>query len=445
MRKGFNSRFGAIAAAAGSAIGLGNIWRFPYIAGENGGGAFIFLYIVIVVIVGLPMLISEFSLGRFTQKNVFGTFRKLAPGTKWYAIGVLGIISAFTVLSFYIVVSGWTVSFLIDTIKGTYMNMSSSEIQSSFYSFSQSGTKPLPYIALFLFCTAFIVAMGIEKGIERYNKILMPMLLFILFILCVNSFTLSGFKEGMEFIFKPDFSKINTSVALNALGQVFFSLSIGMGTMMTYGSYIRKTDNMLFTSTTVAIADVLIAILAGIAIFPAVFSFGIEPASGPELVFITLPNIFGQMIGGYYLSILFFMLLFVAAITSSVSAMEVVIAYITEEMKWSRNKAVIMTTATLFITGALCSLSLQPNSPISIGGVSLFDICNIGSSSYLMPIGGFFIVLFIGWVFSKQAMQKELSSGGRYKIIYYPFFNFIVKFVAPIAISVIFLSQIGIL
>ncbi|MEG1649356.1 MAG: sodium-dependent transporter [Rikenellaceae bacterium] len=445
MRKGFSSRFGAIAAAAGSAIGLGNIWRFPYIAGENGGGAFIFLYIVIVIVIGLPMLMSEFTLGRYTQKNVFGTFRKLAPGTKWYAIGVLGIISAFAVLSFYIVVSGWTVAFLIDAIKGTYMNMSSGEIQSSFETFSESGMGALPYIALFLIVTAFIVALGIEKGIERYNKILMPMLVFIILILCINSFTLSGFKEGIEFIFKPDFSKITTTVALNALGQVFFSLSIGMGTMMTYGSYIRKTDNLLFTSTTVAFADATIAILAGIAIFPAVFSYGIEPASGPELVFITLPNIFGQMIGGYYLSILFFILLFVAALTSAVSAMEVVIAYITEEFKWSRNKAVITTTITLLITGGLCSLSMKPDSPISIGGVSLFDICNIGSSSYLMPIGGFFIVLFMGWVFSKQALQKELSSGGRYKIIYYPFFNFIVKFVAPIAISMIFLSQIGIL
>lgn len=445
MRKGFNSRFGAIAAAAGSAIGLGNIWRFPYVAGESGGGAFIFVYLLIILVVGLPMLISEFSLGRYTQKNVFGTFRKLAPGTKWDLIGVLGIISAYFVLSFYVVVSGWTFAFLIDAVKGTFMDMSPVEIKGSFEDLSQSTTRPLYYIAGFLGIVSIVVAMGIEKGIERFNKVLMPMLFAILIILCVNSFTLSGFQEGIEFIFKPDFSKINTRVALDALGQVFFSLSIGMGTMMTYGSYIRKEDNMLFTSTTVAIADVFIALLAGIAIFPAVFSFGIEPASGPELVFVTLPNIFGQMFGGYYLSILFFVLLFVAALTSAVSAMEVVIAFIVEELKIKRARAVALVAVTLLIMGSLCSLSQLPDSSLKIAGVSLFDFCNNGSSMYLMPIGGFFIVLFVGWKFSKNEMRRELSSDGRYKTIYYPFFMFIVKFVAPIAISIIFLFQLGLI
>ena len=446
MRKGFNSRFGAIAAAAGSAIGLGNIWRFPYVVGENGGGAFLFIYLMIIILVGLPMLISEFTIGRYTQKNIFGTFNSLAPKKPWYLIGVLGIISAVFMLSFYIVVSGWTVSFLIDAIMGVHMNMSSVEITESFNNFSHSGTEPLAYVILFLFITAFVVVMGIQKGIERSNKILMPLLLIILLVLCINSASLDGFKEGLSFIFKPDFSKITTDIVLNALGQAFFSLSIGMGTMMTYGSYIRKEDNMLSTSATVALMDVFIALLAGIAIFPAVFTFGIEPAAGPELVFITLPNIFAKMTGGYILGILFFLLLFVAALTSAISAMEVVVASLTEELKWSRNRAVTVLTLTILVTGTLSSLSLNPDFAISIFGITLFDFFDKGVSLYLMPIGGFFIIIFAGWIFSKSKYQQELSSNGRYNIsLYFPILRFIIKFVAPVAIAAIFMSEIGLI
>ncbi len=446
MRRGFNSRFGAIAASAGSAIGLGNIWRFPYVAGENGGGAFLFIYLIIILVIGLPMLISEFTIGRYTQKNIFGTFNELAPKKPWYLIGVLGIVSAVFVLSFYVVVSGWTVSFLIDAITGAQMSMTSGEITESFKSFSTSGTEPLIYIILFLLITAGVVAMGIQKGIERSNKVLMPMLLLILFILCVNSFTLDGFKEGVSFIFKPDFSKITTDVVLNALGQAFFSLSIGMGTMMTYGSYIRKQDNMLFTASSVAFMDIFIALLAGIAIFPAVFTFGIEPASGPDLVFITLPNIFAQMPGGYFLGILFFLLLFVAALTSAISVMEVVIASLTEEFKWGRMKSVAILTLVILVTGTFASLSLNPDLAINVLGVSLFDIFDKGVSLYLMPIGGLFIMLFAGWVFGKERYKKELSSSGTYNVTYYfTILRFIIKFVAPVAIAVIFMSEVGFL
>ncbi|MFI3315385.1 MAG: sodium-dependent transporter [Rikenellaceae bacterium] len=443
MRKGFSSNFGAIAAAAGSAIGLGNIWRFPYIAGESGGGAFIFVYLLIIAFVGLPMLIAEFSLGRNTQKNAFGVFKQLATNRKWYNVGVLGIVSSFIMLSFYVVIAGWTLAFLINAIKGIYMSMSSAEIQNSFHEFTTSGIAPLPYIALFLISTALIVMSGVDKGIERFNKILMPVLLILLMILCINSFTLDGFKEGIEFIFKPDFSKINADVALNALGQAFFSLSIGMGTMMTYGSYIRTKDNMLFTSSAVAISDVIIALLAGVAIFPAVFTYDIAPSSGPELVFITLPNIFAQMYGGYYLSILFFILLFVAALTSSVSALEVIIACVTEELKWSRKKGVYITTLLLMIMGGVCSLSMAPDSILKIGSKSLFDIFNDGTSIYLMPIGGFFIMIFTGWVLSDKIFKDELSSNGLYKVKYFKLLIFIVKYIAPLAISTIFLSELG--
>ena len=308
-RGSFGSRFGAIAAAAGSAIGLGNIWRYPYVVGENGGAAFILLYLLIVFLIGLPCLMSEFALGRFTRKNVFGAFRKLAPKKKWYLIGVLGIVTSFVILAFYSVVAGWTVAFLKDSLINEFSGLSAAAIGSNFDGFVASGWEPLLWTFLFCLITALIVMLGIENGIERYNKIMMPMLLAILLVLCINSFSLDGFKEGIAFLFRPDFSKITVDVALSALGQAFFSLSLGMGTMMTYGSYIRRQDNLLFTSSTVAIADLSIAILAGIAIFPAVFSFGIEPGSGPDLVFKTLPNIFGQMTGGYLLGILFFLLL----------------------------------------------------------------------------------------------------------------------------------------
>ena len=444
-RGSFGSRFGAIAAAAGSAIGLGNIWRYPYVVGENGGAAFILLYLIIIFLIGLPCLMSEFALGRFTRKNVFGAFRKLSPNGKWYLIGVLGIITAFVILAFYSVVAGWTVAFLKESLMNEFSGLSAGAIGEKFDTFVASGWEPLAWSFLFCLATALIVMLGIEKGIERYNKILMPMLFLILLVLCVNSFSLDGFKEGMAFLFKPDFSKITVDVALSALGQAFFSLSLGMGTMMTYGSYIRKQDNLLTTSSTVAITDLSIALLAGIAIFPAVFSFGIEPGSGPDLVFKTLPNIFSQMPGGYFLGVLFFLLLVVAALTSSVSILEVLVAYCSEELRLSRKNSVIICAVLAFIASVICAVSQMPDSSLTIAGKNIFDFLDIFSSSYLMPIGGFLIVVFTGWFFGKQRLHEELSSEGKYKIRYFNLFLFIVKFLAPIAIAFIFLSKIGML
>ena len=444
-RGSFGSRFGAIAAAAGSAIGLGNIWRYPYVVGENGGAAFILLYLLIVFLIGLPCLMSEFALGRFTRKNVFGAFRKLAPKKKWYLIGVLGIVTSFVILAFYSVVAGWTVAFLKDSLINEFSGLSAAAIGSNFDGFVASGWEPLLWTFLFCLITALIVMLGIENGIERYNKIMMPMLLAILLVLCINSFSLDGFKEGIAFLFRPDFSKITVDVALSALGQAFFSLSLGMGTMMTYGSYIRRQDNLLFTSSTVAIADLSIAILAGIAIFPAVFSFGIEPGSGPDLVFKTLPNIFGQMTGGYLLGILFFLLLVVAALTSSVSILEVLVAYCSEELNLSRKKSVIICATLAFGASVVCALSQMPDSSLKIAGQNIFDFLDTFSSSYLMPVGGFFIVIFTGWFFGKQRLHAELSSDGVYKVRYFNLFLFIVRYLAQIAIAFIFFSKIGIL
>lgn len=441
-RGSFSGNIGAIAAVTGSAIGLGNIWRFPYIVGENGGAAFILVYILILIFIGLPLLMSEFSIGRATQKNVFGAFHKLTSNNNWSLIGVLGIVSSFVIMSFYSVVAGWTMAFMKNSITNRFAGMDSAAISQQFDNFVASGWEPILWLMVFILLSSIIVAFGVEKGIERYNKILMPLLFIIIVGLCVNSFTLSGFNEGMQFLFHPDFSKISPSVVLNALGQAFFSLSLGMGTMVTYGSYMQKNDNLLTTSSSVVTLDFAVAMLAGIAIFPAVFSFGIAPNSGPDLVFKTLPNIFQQMPGGYFIGILFFLLLVVAALTSIISMMEVIVAYFTEELKISRIKSVILISTGTIVCSIFCAMSLMPDSNLNICGVNMFELLDNGSSSYLLPIGGFFLVLYTGWFMDKKVLREELSSNNAYKTIYFPIFNIVIKYVAPVAIAAVFLSKI---
>ena len=442
-RSSFGSKFGAIAAATGSAIGLGNIWRFPYVAGENGGAAFMLVYLFFVIVIGIPMMLSEFSIGRYTNRNTFGAFRVLRPGSKWYLIGILGIVTAFVILSFYSVVAGWTIDFLKESLVNGFAGRSSAEIKTGFDSFVESGWRPVFWTLLFVAATAFIVVSGIEKGIERYNKILMPLLFLILIGLGINSATMEGFREGMSFLFKPDFGKITGSVVIEALGQAFFSLSLGMGTMITSGSYTRSREIMLPPAGPAAVSDPLSATLAGVAIFPAVFSFGISPTSGPDLVFITLPNIFQQMPGGYVLSILFFLLLFIAAVTSSVSLMEVVTAFCTEELKMKRRTAVLAISLVLAGTSTLCTLSQMPDSPLKIAGTNLFDFFDNVSATYMMPVGAFFIAIFTGWFFGKNRLRGEFTSGELYGTGLFPFFLFLVRFIAPVVIAVIFLSKAG--
>ncbi len=444
-RGSFGTKFGAIAAAAGSAIGLGNIWRFPYVAGENGGAAFILIYLLIILMVGLPMMLSEFSIGRFTKRNVFGAFRALRPKGKWYLIGVLGIATAFVILSFYCVVAGWTTHFLFDSLTNSFKGLSSAQVTERFDAFVATGWQPILWTLLFTAATGYIVIAGVEKGIERYNKILMPMMVLILIAMSINSFTLSGFREGVSFLFKPDFSKITVGVVVEAMGQAFFSLSLGMGTMITYGSYIRSKDNLFSTVGSVALSDTLIALLAGVAIFPAVFSFGISPTSGPDLVFLTLPNIFLQMPGGYFLSILFFFLLFIAAVTSSVSILEVLVAFGAEELKISRKKAGLVMTFLVMCVATLSAVSQVPGAALRIGGRNLFDFADMLSSIYMMSVGAFFITLFVGWFFRRKDLYDELTSGGKFGVRLYPLFLVIVRFVAPVVIAVVFLSMVGLI
>jgi NSS family neurotransmitter:Na+ symporter len=444
-RDSFSSKFGVIAAAAGSAVGLGNIWRFPYIAGENGGGAFILVYLLFIMAIGIPVMLSEFTIGRSAQRNVFGSFKKLAPNTYWYLIGLLGVIAAFIILAFYSTVASWTLEYTYKSVINSFSGRTPDQLTSMFEGFKASTFRPILWQLLFMSLTAWIVIAGVKRGIEKYAKILMPILLLLIIIMDVRAVTLTGAKEGVEFLFRPDFSKLDTNSVLEALGQAFFSLSIGMGTLVTYGSYINKRENLANTAISVSAADTIIAILAGLAIFPAVFAFGIEPNAGPDLIFRTLPNIFMQLPGGYFFSLLFFILLVVAALTSSISVLEVVVAYFTEELGMLRRPATILAAASITALGILSTLSWGVLSGVELFEQNIFGILDFTASSVLLPIGGLFIVIFLGWYLGKKAVKKEVSSGGLFKVRLVSLFVFIIKFLAPIAIALVFLNGIGIL
>lgn len=441
----FGSRFGVVAAVGGSVIGLGNIWRFPYITGENGGAAFIIIYLLVSFLISIPVMLTEFSIGRSTRRNAKRAFSKLAPGSKWPLVGYLGIITALVILSFYCVIAGWSLEFLKESVLNRFAGRSSAEIQSSFESFVASGWRPIIWTAVFALATGWIVMSGIEKGIERYTKILMPMFVLMLVGLAVNSFTLDGAREGISFLLKPDFSKISLRTALVAMGQSFFSMSLGMGAMITYGSYIKKNENMFKVAGIVALSDLSVAILSGLAIFPAVFSFGINPSSGPDLVFLTLPNIFARMPGGYIISVVFFILLFIAAITSSISLLEVITAYVTEELQISRKRAVMLAVGVILLMGMMNAMSQMPDSKLRIAGMNLFDFCDSLSSNFMMPFGGLMIVIFAGWRMSPAILKNEMTSNMRYGLKLYPVVRFVIKFIAPIVIAILLIQTMGIL
>ncbi|MDX9928916.1 MAG: sodium-dependent transporter [Bacteroidales bacterium] len=444
-RDSFGSKLGVIAAAAGSAVGLGNIWRFPYILGENGGGAFFLIYLVIMFAIGIPVMMSELAIGRRSQRNPVGAFRVLAPGKPWYLVGMMGVISAFMILAFYTAVAGWTLEYLYQTIIGGFRDKSPDELTAMFDFFRGESLRPALWFSLFLIATSGIVLGGVRKGIEKSTKIMMPVLFTLLLIMCVKSLTLAGAGKGLDFLFRPDFSKVTGSVVLMALGQVFFSLSIGMGTIITYGSYIQKNNNLANTAVQVSLIDTLVAVLAGIAIFPAVFAFGISPSSGEALTFIVLPGIFQQMPAGMLFSFIFFLLLALAALTSTISVIEVIVAYFSEQLALSRRKAIILATISMFILGITASLSLGLTSGIKLFGLNTFDLFNTTTANILLPLGGLLIVIFLGWFFPAREVKDELSNGGQLRAGYFPLFRFIIRFIAPIAITIVFLNGIGML
>ncbi len=443
QRENFGSKLGIILATAGSALGLGNIYRFPCEVGTNGGGAFLIVYLVIALLLGTPLMVSEFIIGRRSRSNPIGAFRLLG-GKKsvWPVVGYLGVLCAFLILAFYTTVAGWTLGYLGKSIAGHFNGQDLGQIQQQFAAFTNHPWMPVVCQIIFLALTAFVVARGVKDGIEKWSKILMPLLLVIMVVLCINSLTLSGAREGLRFFFTPDFSKINGKVLISAMGQAFFSLSIGMGALITYGSYIGQKDNMVTSAGGVVIADTLVAVLAGIIIFPAAFTFGIQPEAGASLAFTTLPIVFQQMPGGYFFCLIFFLLLVIATLTSTISLLEVIVAAITEETHLSRPWAAVAGAVGTGIIGVLATLSFREGSQLYISGRTVFDLLDHLTASYLMPIGGLLIVLFLGWKMKKADVLDEMTNGGTLKAGIRKFIYFIIRYISPIAITIIFISQL---
>ncbi|MFB6341671.1 sodium-dependent transporter [Saccharicrinis sp. FJH62] len=441
----FGSKLGVIAAAAGSAVGLGNIWKFPYEAGQNGGGAFLLVYIGFILAIGLPIMISEFVIGRKSRANAAGAFKKLAPGKPWFVVGWMGVAAAFMILAFYGVVAGWTLEYIKEAITNSFDGQSTQQLTDNFNAFMTNPVRPIIWQVIFMLLTGGIILGGVKNGIEKYTKILMPLLLIIIIVMGIKSLSLPGGGDGLKFLFSFQFEKINSSVLIEALGQAFFSLSLGMGAIITYGSYVDGRSNLTRTALQVTFVDTLIAVLAGVAIFPAVFAFGIEPSFGEGLVFVALPSIFEQMSGGYFWGILFFVLLAVAALTSTISLLEVIVAYLSEEFKIKRKTATITGTLIVSFLGALCSLSLGAGSDIHIFGQNFFGLLNFTASNVLLPLGGMLIALFLGWQIKRNDTYEELSNGGTIKLRLFRVFLVIIKFIAPIAIAMVFLHEIGLL
>lgn len=436
----WGSRLGFILAAAGSAIGLGNIWRYPYITGQNGGAAFVLLYLGCVLLIGLPVLIAELSLGRKTTLNPVGAFRTIAPGSWWPGVGYLGVVTGVGILSFYLVIAGWTLGYLVRTV------IPSSE---GFGEFVANPVEEIGYFTVFLLLTTFVVLGGVEKGIERWSKFLMPALFLIMLALIANNLTLEGASKGIEFYLKPDFSKIQGSTVLAALGQAFFSLSLGMGTMITYGSYISKRENIPVSGVAVAFSDTAIAFLAGLMIFPALFSVGVEPTSGPALVFNVLPKVFESMPGGTIIGLAFFILLAIAALTSTVSLLEVPVAFLVDQKKWSRKKAVWIITAFTFVAGIPSALSQGTVEWFTkaefLGQTGFLDIMNRLFSDISLPVGGLFLCIFVGWAWGTKNAFEEIKIGASDSTIRFTrLWPFLVKFVCPVVIFVVLLNIFGV-
>ena len=449
-RASFGSKLGVILASAGSAVGLGNIWRFPFETGNHGGAAFILVYIGCVLLMGIPIMIAEFVIGRRSRANTARAYQILAPGTHWRWVGRMGVLAGFLILSYYSVVAGWTLEFIGEAATNSFAGKTADGFIAAFNSFTGHPWRPALWLVVFLLATHFIVVRGIEKGIERASKIMMPMLLLLLLILAVCSVSLPGAGKGIEFLLRPDFSKVNGDVLLGAMGQAFYSLSLGMGCLCTYASYFRNDTSLPKTAFSVGCIDTAVAVLAGIIIFPAAFSVGIQPDAGPSLLFITLPNVFQQAFGGLpvvavVLSVMFYVLLALAALTSTISLHEVVTAYLHEEFSMTRNRAAWLVTGGCIVLGIVCSLSLGIGKEYTLFGMTLFDLFDFVTAKIMLPAGGLFISLFAGWYLDKKILWEEISNRGTLKVSVYRILVFILKFVSPVAIAGIFINELGLL
>jgi NSS family neurotransmitter:Na+ symporter len=436
----FGSRFAAIAAMAGSAIGLGNIWRFPYMVGEYGGAAFIFIYIISSFLLSVPIFFAEFIIGRRSGANCLGAMRRLAPRSRWRLLGILCILTPSIILSYYAVVGGWSFSYLLRAF--------TLDFPESFGSFTASPWQSVTAFAIYMAISCIIVAGGVKKGIGRFSKLAIPVLFVLIVVLAIYSVCLPGSSAGVEYLVKPDWSKVTTRTFVNAIGQSFYSISLGMGIIITYASYVSKKENIILSGTGTAISDLFFALIAGFAIMPAVFAAGIEPGSGPGLIFDTLPFIFTSMsesapLLGKLVAIIFFLAVAIAALTSSVSLIEVPVAWLTEEKGFKRGKATLLVFLVTGTIGALCALGFGPLAGVKIFGHSLFECFDLLSCNVLLPLGGLLCVLFVGWKMKPENFRDEFTNGGSLKFNEKIFgvIRFLIRYVAPIAVILIFLSN----
>ena len=469
-RANFGSRLGVILATAGSAVGLGNVWRFPYMTGQNGGAAFILIYLGCVLLLGIPCMLSEFIIGRHGAANTSRVYSnatldhnaQLAQrglAAHWLAfrrlfprfIGLLGILTGFLITSYYAVVSGWCLQYIYASAAGQLQG-DAAYVTQYFQEFSTSPLRPVFWTVAILLITHLVICRGVRGGIERASKLLMPTLFLLLLVIVVASCLLPGAREGIEFLFKPDFSRVDSGVFLGALGQSFYSLSIGMGCLATYASYYSRQTNLLSSAVQISLVDSLIAILAGLMIFPAAFSVGVSPDSGASLVFITLPNVFNQAFAampalGYVVALFFYALLSLAALTSLMSLHEVSTAFFHEEFHLTRSRAALIVTVLCSIIGACCSLSLGAVEGITLFGRPLFDVFDFVTGQIFLPVGGFLTCLFLGWMVPRRLVRDEFTNEGTVWTHSWIFttFLFLIRYVCPLAIAAIFLHQLEII
>lgn len=447
-RDGFTSNFGVLVATLGSAVGLGNIWKFPYLTGANGGAGFLLVYLLATLLVGLPLLMVETTLGRAARANAVTTFERIAPPNQrgWKIIGWMGFTAALLIMAFYTSVAGWVFAYIFKAFSGEIATTDPKIAGSAFGKLVSNPVSSLLWQWLVLALTGSIIMLGVSKGIEAVARKLMPLLFGLLLILCVRSLTLPGATEGLKFLFSPDFAKITPEVILTALGLAFFKLSIGMGCMLTYGSYFRPEQNIPATTTRVMFADLSVSLLAGIAIFPAVFAFGFAPAAGPSLVFMTIPAVFTSMPGGSLFMTFFFVLTAVASIGAMLSLLEVPVAVLTERYKLSRKRASLMTIGTILLLGVPAALSQSITAELKIFGMNPFDLFDFLSSNVLLPLGGILICLFVGWVYGLPQLEEQLGNRGKLgneKLVQLVFV--LVRFVAPLSIAIVLLHGLKII
>lgn len=448
-REVWGSKIGFILAAAGSAVGLGNIWRFPYVLGENGGAAFLFVYLACIAVIGIPVLIAEILIGRTGKRNPVGSFRALTKSKFWPYVGGMGIIAGFMILSFYAVVAGWSFGYIIEAIKGTVVSYESPDQAATHFTELISDVPwILSMFVIFMIFTMIVVYFGVQKGIERGSKIMMPALFLLLIIVMIKGISMEGSAAGLDFLLKPDWSKISATTVLLALGQAFFTLSLGMGAMLTYGSYMSEKDNIPSASVQIIVLDTLVAVIAGIAIFTAVFSTGLNPSEGAGLIFHTLPVVFTKMVGGYLFGIIFFVLLSIAALTSTISLLEVITAYFVDELNWKRKKAVIIFGIITIIFGIPSALSFNVLSDFKIFGLTIFGLFEYLTANIMLPLGGLFIAIFISYHWGFDKAIPELKKGAEKLFESYPWIIFgwrvLLKYFAPILIFIVLLQSLGI-